>query len=161
AVSRIAAALARAGDIKQAMEVADAITTEYQKGEALKEIVAAQLFSKDPKAAMQTAEAIKTVYWRVVALAEIGKAQAKSGQAAIPGQTFKKTFAETGIEGGEIRDDEPGLGGLRNSALCLVLQAQTEAGQDENALAWVAKQSSPLLRSQALLHIARGFASRK
>jgi hypothetical protein len=53
------------------------------------------------------------------------------------------------------------LGGLRNAALCLLVRARAEAGEEKEAIAWAAKQPSPLLKAKALLEIARGMAVRK
>jgi hypothetical protein len=161
ALRTITGAQAGAGDVKGALQTASAIEGEYPKGEALKEVLMAQLRSGDLKGGLQTAAAIQSVFWRVTALAEIAKAQAKAGDRAAAAETFRKAFAETGKEGENVRDEEPGRGGLRNGALCLIVRAQAEAGQEEEAITWAAKQPSPLLKAQALLSIAQGMAPRK
>jgi tetratricopeptide (TPR) repeat protein len=159
ALRSIATAEIKAGDVKGALQTAEAIEGEYPKGEVLKEVLTAQLRLGDLKEGQQTAAAIKSVFWRVVALTEIAKAQAKAGDRTAAVESFRKAFAETGVEGGNVRDEEPGLGGLRNVALALIVRAQAEAGEEKEAIAWAAKQSNPLLKAQALLNIARGIAS--
>ncbi len=161
ALVRVVTAQARAGDAKGALQTAEAVEGEYRKGEAVQAVVSAQLRSGALKAAQQTAATIPSVYWRVETLAEIAKAQARSGDRAAAALSFKKASEEAGDEGANVRDDEPGLGGLRNAALCRVAQARAEAGEVKEALAWAAKQSSPLLKTHALINVARGLALRQ
>jgi tetratricopeptide (TPR) repeat protein len=161
ALRNVVAALAGAGDVKGALETAEAIEGEYWKGDALKEVVAGQFRAGDLKGAQQTAGAIKNVFGRVAALAEIAKGQAKAGDRAAAAKTFQKVFDEAGNEAENVRDEEPGLGGLRHGALCRIVGAQAEAGQEKEAYAWAIKQTPPLLKAKALLEIARGMALRK
>jgi RNA polymerase sigma factor (sigma-70 family) len=161
ALSNIATAQVKAGDLKGALQTAEAIEEEYQKGEALSEVVTAQLRSGELKTGRKTADGIKNVYWRVGALAEIAKAEAKAGDRTAAAKTFQKAMEETGKEGGNVRDEEPGLGGLRNGSLCLLVRAQAEAGEEREAYAWAVKQSSPLLKAKTLIEIAHGMEIRK
>jgi RNA polymerase sigma factor (sigma-70 family) len=161
ALNNIATAQVNAGDLKGALQTAEAIEGEYQKGEALNDVLTAQVRSGDLKAGRQTADSIKNVYWRVVALAEIAKAEAKAGDRAAAAKTFQKAMEETGKEAGNVRDEEPGLGGLRNGSLCLIVRARAEAGQEREAYVWAVKQSSPLLKAKTLLEIAHGMELRK
>lgn len=158
ALRSIVSVQAKAGDIQGAIKTSETIEQEYEKGEAMKEILTAQLRSVDLKGGLQTAAAIKSVYWRVVALGEIAKAQAKAGHRKAATSSFQKAFEVAGGEGENVRNDEPGLGGLRNGALCLLVRAQAEAGEESEAFAWALKQTSPLLKAQALLGTARGIA---
>jgi RNA polymerase sigma factor (sigma-70 family) len=161
ALKGVAAAQAAAGDVKGALETAEAIEGEYPKGEAFKEVVTAQLRAGDLKGGRQTADAIKSVFWRVASLTEIAKAEAKAGDRAAAAKTFQQALDAAGKDGADVSDDAPGMSGLRNGALCLIAQARAEAGEEKEALAWAAKQSSPLLKAQALLNVARGIALRK
>jgi RNA polymerase sigma factor (sigma-70 family) len=161
ALRNIATAQVNAGDLKGALQTAEAIEEEYQKGEAHNEVVTAQVRSGDLEAGRKTAESIKSAYWRVAALAEIAKGEAKAGDRAAAAKTFQKAVEETGKEAGNVRDEEPGLGGLRNGSLCLIVRAQAEAGQERDAYAWAVKQSSPLLKAKALIEIAHGMEIRK
>jgi hypothetical protein len=159
-LSYVAAAQAKAGDVKAALRTADAIEERYRQGEAAKEVVLAQLGAGDVKGALQTAGVIKSIYWRVEALAEVAKAQAKTDRVAAA-DTFRKAFAEAGQDGGLVRDEEPGWGSLRNAAVCHLLQAQAEAGFEKEAAAYASDRDAPRLRTQALTSVARGLVARQ
>jgi tetratricopeptide (TPR) repeat protein len=160
ALGKIVAVQSKTGDIKGALQTAESLQDEQQKRDVLAySILPAQLRSGDVKAGQQTAEVLKGDYRHVLALGEIAKAQAQAGDRAAAADTFKKAFEMVG----QLADAEPTLGGLsaRNAALCRIVGQQAEAGEEGAAFDWALKQSSPLVRASALLHIARGMALRK
>jgi RNA polymerase sigma factor (sigma-70 family) len=162
ALTPVVAAQARAGDAAAALKTAEAIEGEYRRGEAVRTVVLAQLRAKNLKAGEKTAEAIKSPCWRITALADIAAAQAAAGDRATARKTFAKAFEEAGEEGQNIPDGEHlVVYGLRNTALCAIVRAQVESGEEEAAVAWATKQSSPLLRCQAFVTIASGLMNRK
>lgn len=161
ALKRVAEVQAKAGDSKGALRTAHAIEAGYYQGEALKNILTAQLQSGDLEGGSQTAESIKNVFWHVVATAEIAQAQARTGDQAPTVKTFKKALAEAGAAGDKISDKEPGMEGLQSAARSRIVQAQAEAGEEQEALTWANKQPAGLLKTKALLGIAQGMAARK
>src|SRR5262249_43919742 len=154
-------AQASAGDFKEALKTADAIVGEYQRGEAVKDVVVAQLRSGDLKGGQATAGAVPSVYWRVVNLTEIAKTQANKGDRTAAAKTFRQAFEEAGDDAEKVRDNEPGIGGLREGCLSQIAEAQAAAGEDKAALAWAAKQASAQLKTKALISVAKGLALRE
>jgi hypothetical protein len=53
------------------------------------------------------------------------------------------------------------MSNIRNMVLSHIAEAQAETGAEKEALAWAAKQDSALLKTQALLGIAKGLAQRQ
>jgi tetratricopeptide (TPR) repeat protein len=157
ALGDVAEAQIEAGDLRGALKTAESISDEYPKGKAMKAMVAARLRASDPNGATKTAESIASVAWRVESLLEIAKFQAKGGDRASADKTFQKAYQEAE----NVRDEEAGIGNIRNAILSQIVKAQAEAGEEKKALAWTAKQTSPLLKTQALLGIAQGLAPLK
>lgn len=80
----------------------------------------------------------------------------KDGRA-VADKIFQKVFQEAE----NVRDEELQMGNLRNAALTHIVQVQAETGAEKEALTWAVKQDSALLKTQALLGIARGLAQRQ
>jgi hypothetical protein len=148
---------AKAGDLKGARKIADTISEEYYKGEALHAIMTAHLNAGDLKTATEIAEANVSVKWRIESLLAIAKFRARKEGRAAADKIFQKLFQEAK----NVRDEEPQMGNLRNAVLSYIVQAQAETGAEKEALAWAAKQDSALLKTQALLGIAKGLAQRQ
>ncbi|HEY7156402.1 MAG TPA: sigma-70 family RNA polymerase sigma factor [Gemmataceae bacterium] len=157
ALRDIAVVRAKAGDLKGARKIADTISEEHHKGEALQEIVTVHLSAGDPKAATEIAESIESVACRIESLLEIAKFRARKEGRAAADKIFQKVFQEAK----NVRDEEPQMGNLRNAVLSHIVQAQAETGAEKEALAWAVKQDSALLKTQALLGIAKGLAQRQ
>jgi hypothetical protein len=157
ALRDVASSQSRAGKLQEALKTAESIPGAYVRGEALKEIVAVRLRGGDVKAARKTAESIDNVAWRVQSLLEIAKFQAKAGDRTDAAKTFQKAFEEAE----NVQDEEPGIGNIRNAILAHIVKAQAEAGEEKKAMAWAAKQTSPLLKTQVLLNIAQGLRTQK
>jgi hypothetical protein len=147
----------RAGNLPVALKTVETIASEYVKGEALKTVVTVQLRAGERKEALKTAQSIDSVSWRVQSLLEIAKSQAKAGDRAGANKTFQKASEEAE----NVRDEEPGIGNIRSSILASIAKTQAEVGEEKKALAWAAKQTTPLLKTQALLSIAQGLTASK
>jgi RNA polymerase sigma factor (sigma-70 family) len=161
ALHTIVTTQANAGDFKEALKTADAIAGEYKRGEAAKDVVVAQLRSGDLKGGQTTAGAVPSIYWRVVTLTEIAMTQAKKGDRNSAAKTFRQAFEQAGDDAEKVRDNEPGIGGLREGCLSQIAEAQAAAGEEKAALAWAAKQSSAQLKTKALISVAKGLALRE
>jgi hypothetical protein len=79
--------------------------------------------------------------WRVESLLEIAKFQAKGGDRASADKTFQKAYQEAE----NVRDEEAGIGNIRNAILSQIVKAQAEAGEEKKALAWTAKVAMSLM----------------
>jgi hypothetical protein len=68
---------------------------------------------------------------------------------------------ETGDEAENVRDNETGIGGLREGCLSRIAEAQAEAGEEKAALACAVKQPSAQLKTKALISFAKELARRE
>jgi RNA polymerase sigma factor (sigma-70 family) len=148
ALGKIVAVQARAGDVKGALATAGAIKGKDRKGAALMHVLRAQLRSGDLKGAQETGRALRgSPLHDVRSRGEIARAQAKAGDRAAAARSFKEAFEA--VKGEDV------------GALCLLVEAQAEAGEEKSAYDLAVKQRSPLLKAEALLSVARGLLARR
>ena len=84
------------------------------------------------------------------------RADVQPGQAIPLVTQFRlKEIEIAGKEGFNIRDEEPGIGGLRNYGLAVLSQIQVDLGEEKEAIEVAKAQGEALLRTQALVRIAK------
>jgi len=145
----IAAAQARAGQVEDALQTAQAIGDPDQRAEALRAIAAAQAGARQAEEAQltfvrafQTAQGIGNPGQRAEALGAIAAAQAGAGQVEDALQTAEAI----------------GNPGQRAEALGAIAAAQARAGQVEDALEMVQSIDDPYWRAKSLGDIAAAQA---
>lgn len=145
ALQEISRAQTLAGDVKGALQTANNIGDGYEKANTLGQIAMAQASAGDLKGAVQTANSISAAYQKGNFLQAISRTQAMTGDVKGALQTANS-----------IEDASQKAGALGQIAM-----ARAMAGDVKGALAWSLDQSSPYLRSYALLGVAEGVLKLK
>jgi hypothetical protein len=157
ALWRVVGAQARAGDVKGALDTAGTIEDASQRESAIQEVVSAQVARGDLKGALNTFETLKRPYWRAQALIEIAKCQFRAGDNATAARSLDRAFEEAqGVE-----EREGFFGNAFNACHAHIVRAMAETGREKDAAAWANRQTTPLLKAQALVNVVEGMAKRK
>jgi len=140
----IAAAEARAGRTAEAFRMAALIHgNEFRKGEALRQIAAAQAARRDVTAALETAAAITDGREKARCFAAVAAEQARAGDFGSAKFLFDQAWrAADGLPGGA-------LDGSRDTILAIIAQAQAEAGLVNDARQTARSVVSTRYRSEA------------
>jgi hypothetical protein len=149
-----------------------------------KQFAVAQAQVGDSAGALKTLKALPDVFEKVEVLRAVADAQVEAGERAEARRTLLRavfTLANNdedrraGFEQALLALEQARLGdfaeGLRTAsdiegesaramALEGIAQRQTEAGDDQATLRWIAKETSPKLKSAALLGVVEGLLHR-
>ena len=141
------------GETDAALETAEHIQSGYEKGEALKAVVAALVRANELTRALRVVDSIEKGVWQVEALLEIAKGQAQAGQRQEVAEIVARVRQEA-----ESIQDEPRGGNLKAAAFGRLARAQGELGEETAALQWIEAEPSSLVKAWSLLGLAEGIA---
>lgn len=143
------------GESEAALKTADHIRSGYQKGEALKAVVAALVRANGLSQACRVADSIETGFWHVEALLEIARGYARAGQH----QEVAAIVTRVRLEAERVKD-EPRNGNLKPAAFGRIARAQGELDEEGAALLWIEAEPSNLVKAWSLLGLAEGMSKR-
>jgi RNA polymerase sigma factor (sigma-70 family) len=146
----VALALADRGDTKGALE-ASAFIQKQARYEVVSDVVAA-VAKKNLAEARRIADTIEDDVYQFYAHLEIAKAQSATDR---PGAVA--AFQDALRKAEKLKDVEGGSGDVSTYALANLAKAQAEVGEEQTALDWIDKHSSPAVKSRALWRVAEAL----
>jgi tetratricopeptide (TPR) repeat protein len=148
-LQHVAVGLARSGNVRRALEIANSITgVAGDRAEALNEIAAIQAQAKAPLARQTFQWAFEAAIAdedEVVSLKKVGLAQVRAGYVDAAADTFR-----------EVRQRVIRLKS-EDVKLADIARAQAGGGDPTGALAWARSQSSRRVRAQGLVGVLEGL----
>jgi tetratricopeptide (TPR) repeat protein len=160
ALTEIAAAEARAGDIKAALRTADEFRYQGHKARALERVAVEQARAKDVKGAVETAGRITIDAWRAWVLLRIGRLQDKAGDRDGAAKRSREALEALSA----VHDENElnrGAGTPGVPSLAELAEVLGEACEEKAAIRWIESlKTSPSNKTYALVGLARGIRLR-